>query len=159
MTTSANAMNENNEKLETTQEQASTSEAPSRQSQKPQPSPNQPLDNPNSLRVDFSVKVRGADQVLAQFASGFEFAFGLEPDFLASTDASFSEVFNRLVTQPVEIAVRRSLQRRFEAMSGTAAQGSPVAAPAQARHRSVDVPPASESLADIVAKNEQAAHK
>ena len=98
MPTIANAMNENNKKLETTQEQASTSEAPPRQSQKPQPSPNQPLDNPNSLRVDFSVKVRGADQVLAQFASGFEFAFGLEPDFLASTDASFSEVFNRLAS-------------------------------------------------------------
>src|ERR1051325_10722688 len=74
-------------------------------------------EGPSSLRVDFSIKVRGGDEMLVEFGTGFEFALGLEADFLASTDASFGEVFNRLVTQPVEIAVRRALQRRFEASS------------------------------------------
>jgi hypothetical protein len=126
------------------------------QKQQPPPADAPPgraqVDNPNSLRVDFSITVRGGDQVVSKFASGFEFALGLEPEFLASTDAGFGEVFNRLVTQPVEIAVRRHLQSRYEASSHPAAP-----APLVAGSRPAAPPPEPEDHypMEVVARNDQ----
>jgi hypothetical protein len=89
----------------------------------PPKAPEPPL-SPTALKVDYFIKITGGPEVVAEVKSCFDFPMALQPECIASTDASFGEVLNRILVQPAEIRVRSFLQKKFEESTAqdTAAQ-------------------------------------
>jgi len=80
---------------------------------KPAP-PAEPLLPATALRVEYTVKVSGGTDVVAQVNSRFDLPLGLLPECISATDASFGEIFNRILFEPLQIRVRGFLQSKYE---------------------------------------------
>jgi hypothetical protein len=66
------------------------------------------------LRVEYRIKVSGGAELVTEIDSTFELPLGLQTECIAATDASFGEVLNRILFEPLQIRVRGYLQSKYE---------------------------------------------
>ena len=87
-----------------------------------EPAPKQPPPSPTALRVEYRIRVSGGSELVTEIDSEFELPLGLQTECIAATDASFGEVLNRILFEPLQIRVRGYLQSKYENANPT---GSP----------------------------------
>ena len=66
------------------------------------------------MRVEYRIRISGGAELVTEIDSKFELPLGLQTECIAVTDASFGEVLNRILFEPLQIRVRGYLQSKYE---------------------------------------------
>jgi transcriptional regulator with XRE-family HTH domain len=68
------------------------------------------------IQIQYSFKILSAGLVVTDVDSSVELPLALNPEFLSTTGGDFGKIWNRLITRPIEDAVRGFLKRRIDAL-------------------------------------------
>lgn len=68
------------------------------------------------IQIQYSFKILSAGLVVTDVDSSVELPLALNPEFLSTTGGDFGKIWNRLITRPIEDAVRGFLKRRLDAL-------------------------------------------